>query len=90
MIERHGTPHRLSSAGGTGPTRLRFPKTEDKSPFQTWAEIERQLELGGRSETEQAELWEGLYLSAHEIEQVLDFAEQSARHPAMDTLHGRN
>ena len=75
---------RMGLLQGAFPNKgLRFPKTEDKSPFQTWAEIERQLELGGLSETEQAELWEGLYLSASEIEQVLDFAEQHARHPAI-------
>ena len=28
---------------------LRFPKTEEKPPFQTWTEIESQIELGNLS-----------------------------------------
>ena len=59
---------------------LRYRKTAEKSPFQTWAEIERRIETGSLSEVEQSELWEGLYLNAAEIEQVLDFAEQHVRH----------
>ncbi|MBS0204436.1 MAG: tyrosine-type recombinase/integrase [Planctomycetes bacterium] len=62
---------------------LRFSKTEDKAQFQTWAEIERCIEIGGLSETDQAELWDGLYLTAIEIEQVLDFVETKALHPAI-------
>ena len=62
---------------------LRYKKTEDKPPFQTWGEIERRIHLGGLSENEQAELWEGLYLTAAEIEHVLDYVEQSALHPAV-------
>lgn len=59
---------------------LRYPKTAEKSPFQTWAEIERRIANGGLTEAEQSELWEGLYLTGSEIEQVLDFAEQNFRH----------
>jgi integrase len=62
---------------------LRYPKTHEKPPFQTWAEIERQIQLGGLSEAEQTELWEGLYLTAGEIEEVLDFVDKNARHPAI-------
>lgn len=62
---------------------LRYSKTEEKSPFQTWAEIERRIESGNLSVNDQAELWEGLYLSAAEIEQVLDFVELKAVHPAI-------
>ena len=62
---------------------LRYSKTADKSPFQTWTEIERQIEIGGLSENEQAEVWHGLYLTATEIEQVLDFVETTALHPAI-------
>ena len=62
---------------------LRFPKTQEKPPFQTWAEIEREIELGGLSEQEQAELWDGLYLTSAEIEQVLDFTKEHSPHPAV-------
>jgi integrase len=62
---------------------LRFSKTEDKAQFQTWTEIARRIEIGGLSESDEAELWEGLYLTASEIEQVLDFVEKKALHPAV-------
>lgn len=75
---------RMGLLKGVFPNKgLRYPKTEDKTPFRTWVEIERQLELGGLSEADQAVLWEGLYLTTAEIEQVLDYVEQSASHPAI-------
>ena len=61
---------------------LRFPKISDKTPFQTWAEIESQIAKTKLSEAEQSELWQGLYLTGPEIEEVLDFAEANARHPS--------
>lgn len=72
---------RMELVKGAFPNKgLRYPKTSEKSPFQTWAEIEQRIETGGLTEVEQSELWEGLYLNAAEIEQVLDFAEQNVRH----------
>ena len=45
------------------PTRdLRYPKSREKLPFQTWAEIERKISRGGTSEDEQADLWDCLFL----------------------------
>jgi integrase len=73
---------RMGIVKGNFPNRgLRYPKTTDKSPFQTWTEIERQIEMGGLSDNEQTELWEGLYLTANEIEQVLNYAQKNATHP---------
>lgn len=62
---------------------LRYSKSEEKPPFQTWDEIERRIKLGGLSDVDQGELWEGLYLTAAEIEQVLNHVEKHARHPAV-------
>lgn len=62
---------------------LRYSKSEEKPPFQTWDEIERRIKLGGLSDEDQGELWEGLYLTAAEIEEVLDHVEKNARHPAI-------
>ena len=42
---------------------LKYPKTTDKPPFQTWEEIERHIARGGLSEAEQKELWDCLYLT---------------------------
>jgi integrase len=58
---------------------LRYPKADEKPPFQTRAEIERQLP--GLPPKKAAELWEALYLTLPEIERLLAHVEASALHP---------
>src|SRR6266567_1216612 len=41
---------------------LKFPKLDEKPPFQTWAEIERQIERGGLVNGQVQQLWDCLYL----------------------------
>ena len=60
---------------------LRFPKQIEKPVFQTWEEIERQIEQGGLTEAEQADLWDCLFLNLHEIDEILNFVKQCARQP---------
>ena len=59
---------------------LKYPKGDEKPPFQTWAEVERQLARGGLSEVEQKELWDCLYLTLPQVQEFLDFARANARH----------
>ncbi len=67
---------------GAFPSRgLKYPKGEEKPPFQTWAEIERRVALGGLSAREQEELWECLFLTLPEIEKLLAFVKENAAHP---------
>jgi integrase len=67
--------------GGFPKNGLRLPKLSEKPPFQTWAEIERQIERGRLSEAQQAELWECLFLTLPEIDELLAFVKQSGRQP---------
>ena len=60
---------------------LRWPKTDEKPPFQTWAEIERQLEQDELITSEAELLWDCLYLRHGEIEQLLSYVEKAARYP---------
>ena len=60
---------------------LRFAKTTDKPPFQTWKEIERQIACGGMSEIDQAELWDCLYLRIEEVVELLEFVQQQNAEP---------
>lgn len=60
---------------------LRYAKTADKPPFQTWKEIERQIACGGMSDVEQAELWDCLFLRIEEIGELLEFVEQTEVEP---------
>ena len=58
---------------------LRYPKSDEKPPFQTRAEIERQLP--GLPPKKAAELWEALYLTLPEIDRLLTHVEEQALHP---------
>ncbi|WP_197999986.1 tyrosine-type recombinase/integrase [Gimesia alba] len=49
-------------------------------PFQTWEEIERQIQ-NGVSELEHEDLWECLYLSMEQIEKLLKDVERLASFP---------
>lgn len=59
---------------------LRYPKTIEKPPFQTRAEIERQINAGGLSEAEHADLYDALYLQTHETAQLLVYVKAHAIH----------
>ena len=60
---------------------LKFPKTVEKPPFQTWEEIERKIARGGLSEAEQAERWDSLFLTLPQIAELLEFVKGRARRP---------
>jgi integrase len=63
---------------GKFPNRgLRYPKADEKPPFMTMAEIERQLAGGGDLDT----LWEALYLQAGELMELLVHVKDNAPHP---------
>ncbi|NLF71295.1 MAG: site-specific integrase [Candidatus Anammoximicrobium sp.] len=62
-------------------TGLTYPKEQEKPAFQTWEEIERKIARGGLTETEQTELWDCLFLTLPEIEELLGFVKQSGRWP---------
>lgn len=59
---------------------LRYPKIEDKPPFQTMAEIERKIAMGGHSEDEIAELWDSAFLTLPEIASLLKHVRKRAMH----------
>ncbi|HRX82162.1 MAG TPA: hypothetical protein P5307_24015 [Pirellulaceae bacterium] len=60
---------------------LRFPKQIEMPAFQTWDEIERQIEQGNLSDTEQADLWDCLFLTLDEIDELLKHVKETARQP---------
>lgn len=59
---------------------LRFPKTTDKPAFQTRSEIDRRISLGGLSEAETRDLWDCLFLTVSEIEEVLRHLRENAEY----------
>jgi integrase len=60
---------------------VKFPKTHEKPPFQTRAEIERQIERGGLTDAEEAELWDCLFLTIPEINELLAHVKRHATKP---------
>jgi len=60
---------------------LKFPKLDEKPPFQTWAEIERRIEKGGLTKNQIADLWDCLYLRTEEIAELLESVEKHATAP---------
>ena len=67
---------------GAFPNRgLRYPKASEKPPFQTWAEIDRQIKRGGLTDAERSELWDCLYLTLPEIDELLQFVKEQASQP---------
>ena len=71
-----GQPMKLTS--GIFPNQgLRYPKIDERPPFQTREEIERQLLAGGDPEA----LWGCLYLQTSEIAELLAHTKKTAMHP---------
>jgi integrase len=66
---------------GDFPNRgLRYPKVDEKPPFQTMSEIARQIEQDGLSGSENRLLWDCLYLRKQELDQLLKFVKDNANH----------
>ncbi|MCA9262580.1 MAG: site-specific integrase [Planctomycetales bacterium] len=69
---------------GTLPLRtLRYPKLIAKPPFLTLADIERRIANGQLSDDQRAVLWESLFLTAEEIDELLNYVQSSAYHPVL-------
>ena len=60
---------------------LRYPKTDEKPPFQTVEEIERRIAAGRLTPAQVKELWESLYLRTQEVADLLAFAKEHSAHP---------
>jgi integrase len=66
---------RMNLLEGQFPSRgLVYPKTDQKLPFMTWAEIERRIKAGGNAD----ELWDALYLDAKQIAALLKHVKATA------------
>ncbi|MGA2062900.1 MAG: site-specific integrase [Thermoguttaceae bacterium] len=71
-----GEPMALTA--GQFPSKgLRYPKADEKPPFMTLAEIERQIAAGDGRTT----LWESLYLQASEVAELLAHVKKKAPYP---------
>src|SRR5207248_1616976 len=64
---------------------LVYPKTDEKLPFMTWAEMERKI-TPTTTEEEKADLWDCLYLRKEEIGQRLAYAKNHGTQPWVYSL----
>jgi integrase len=62
-------------------SNLHYPKAKAKPPFQTREQIERQIARGVMSADERAALWECLFLTLPEIDEVLELVRGRKRLP---------
>jgi hypothetical protein len=60
---------------------LRFPKSQEKPPFQTRDAIERIIARGGLDESERKALWDGLFLGVAEVAEFLAHVRTHSAHP---------
>src|SRR5262249_54274374 len=60
---------------------LRYPKGDEKPPFQTWKEIERKIRAGRLTAEAEEKLWECLFLTLPELTELLAFMKDKAAHP---------
>jgi len=75
-----GVPRRLVT--GPAPSRgLLYRKRKGKPPFQTLDQIAQIVNRGGLAEEEKEELWDSLFLTLPEVEDVLSHAKEAARYP---------
>ncbi len=73
---------RTGLLSGNFPGRgLTYPKTDEKEPFQTRAEIERKIARGGLTAQQVEELWDCLFLTKPEIAEFLAYAADNAFQP---------
>ena len=60
---------------------LKYPKTDEKPPFQTRADIERRIARGSLSDIEIRELWHSLFLHRSEIDEMLAYVRNCQAEP---------
>ncbi len=67
---------------GTFPSRgLRYPKEDAKEPFRSYAEIQAIIARDHPGASRLKDLWDGLYLTKDELEELLTHAERFATLP---------
>lgn len=58
---------------------LKYPKADEKPPYRTRAEIEREIECGGLTAPQRDAIWHSLYLGRDEVAEVLSIIRQNAK-----------
>ncbi|HET6325758.1 MAG TPA: tyrosine-type recombinase/integrase [Planctomycetaceae bacterium] len=65
---------------------LRYPRTTEKPPFMTKAEIERHIKTGDLSDAEQADLWDAMYPTIEESRAILKLLKSKDAQPFLHPM----
>lgn len=72
---------------GAFPNRgLRFPKTGEKPPFRTFAEVAELVAGGGLPAAERQDLWDAVFLTREESAELLAHAAANPTHPCVPPM----
>ena len=58
---------------------LRYPKTDEKPPFLTFAEVEKRIKRGGLTPAAEADLWDRAFLTLPDVDELLRHVKSTAR-----------
>jgi integrase len=67
---------------------LRYPRTTEKPPFMTKAEVERKIKAGGLSQAEEADLWDAMYPTTEETKTILKLIKAKETQPFLYPMVG--
>lgn len=65
---------------------LRFPKTAEKPPFRTFAEVAGLVAAGGLTAADRRDLWDGVFLTRDELADLLRHVEADPPHPCVPPM----
>jgi integrase len=67
---------------------LRYPRTTEKPPFMTRAEVERKIKTGGLTKGEEADLWDAMYPTTEETKSILKLIKDKEAQPFLYPMVG--
>jgi integrase len=67
--------------GSLDKSAIKLPKSAEKPPFQTWAEVERTVARGGMTDQQVEQLWDSVFLNEKEVLELLAHVKQKGGHP---------
>jgi integrase len=65
---------------------LRYPRTTEKPPFMTKAEIKRRIKTGDLTAADQADLWDAMYPTIEEIKAILKLVKSKDAQPFLHPM----
>jgi integrase len=68
-------------AGAFPNKNVQYQKADEKLPFLTLTEVERRLTLGSLTAAEESDLWDAVFLTLHEVDELLKHVRNKPHQP---------